>query len=417
MPPLAPVITEEPVFQRLAEELLAGSPARVLLVADTNTSAACGAQVEEALRSTGLPLSLLLLPGSPTVAADETSIARLLQALDGAEAALVAVGSGSITDVVRFVAYQARLPFYSVPTAASVDAYTSYTAAITIDEIKYSFLTKTPAGVYVHLPTLCSAPRRMTASGFGDMIAKYTGLADWELAHLLVGEEYDEPVALRAGRALSQVAGLASHIRTAKPEGVAALVDSLMVSGDCMVTAQSSRPAAGAEHSLAHFWEIKHHLDGIPPSLHGEKTGVGAVIIAQLYADLRALSFNEAAERIENFSPPDLEQETERVRIAYGRAAEQIIASRPSYLGTFREKAPQVAARLLADWDKVQAIAAKVPPPEALAALLEKAGSLNHPAQIHVTSEEADLALHHAMYVRDRFTILEIDRMLGLSYV
>ena len=31
----------------------------------------------------------------------------------------------------------------------------------------------------------------MTAAGFGDMLAKYTALADWKLAHLLVDEPYD----------------------------------------------------------------------------------------------------------------------------------------------------------------------------------------------------------------------------------
>lgn len=412
----APLVNSEPVFERLAEHLQAGPARRVLVVMDANTRFACGARVEELLRAAGLLLAALVLPGAPAVAADETSIARVLQALDGKEAALVAVGSGTITDIVRFVAYSARLPFYSVPTAASVDAYTSYTAAITIGGVKYSFPTKTAAGVYVHLPTLRAAPRRMTASGFSDMVAKYTGLADWELAHLLAGDDYDAQVALDAAQALARAAAQADGIRAASPEGVAALADSLMVSGNCMVAVKSSRPAAGAEHSLAHFWEIKHQQERLPAALHGEKTGVAAVIVARLYVRLRALSPAEAALRLENFSLPDFDREAARVRKAYGPAAEDLIAARPSFLGTFHPKAAQVAARLVSEWDQVQAIAAKVPPPEEIAALLERAGACNHPAQIHVSSGEIDQALNHAMYVRDRFTILELNRMLGLSY-
>jgi glycerol-1-phosphate dehydrogenase [NAD(P)+] len=57
------------------------------------------------------------------VIADEYSVHQVLKALDGREQTLIAVGSGTITDIVRFVCFQARLPFVSVPTAASVDAY------------------------------------------------------------------------------------------------------------------------------------------------------------------------------------------------------------------------------------------------------------------------------------------------------
>jgi glycerol-1-phosphate dehydrogenase [NAD(P)+] len=414
--PFAPVIQEGKVFQRLIADLQAWSPARILLVADQNTLAACGAVVIDALRRAGLPLSSLILPGEPHVAANETSIARVLQALGGAEATLIAVGSGTITDIVRFVAFQARLPFLSIPTAPSVDAYTSYTAAITIAGVKYSFLTKTATGVYVHLPTLCTAPARMTAAGFGDMLAKYTGLADWHLAHLLVGDDYDAQTALQAAQALKNVALQAVNVRAAVPEGIGALVDSLLVSGNCMVAVKSSRPAAGAEHSLAHFWEIKHQQEGLPESLHGEKTGVGAVIIAGLYESLRSLSRGEAARRLERFSLPDPAQECQRIRAAYGPAAEDLIAAQPSFLGSLRGKIDQVGDRLIACWDEVQAIARGVPGADELQSTLTTAGSCCLPGQVHVTPQEVALALEMAMYVRDRFTILELNRMLQLDH-
>ena len=55
-------------------------------------------------------------------------------------------------------------------------------------------------------------------------------------------------------------------------------MESLRLSGDCMVNVKSSRPAAGSEHSLAHFGEIKHRLDPLPEALHGEKTGLASLI-------------------------------------------------------------------------------------------------------------------------------------------
>jgi glycerol-1-phosphate dehydrogenase [NAD(P)+] len=415
MTELASVFSGETVFERLAEDLQARLPVRILLVMDQNTRGACGEQVEEVLRLGGLSFISLVLPGVPRVGADETSIARVLQALNGAPAVLVAVGSGTITDIVRFVAFQTRLPFLSVPTASSVDAFTSYTAAITIAGVKYSFPTKIAAGVYIHLPTLCAAPAQMTAAGFGDMIAKYTGLADWRLAHLLVDDMYDAQTALKADYALRQVACQADAVLAAAPEGIAALVDSLLVSGHCMVAVKSSRPAAGAEHSLAHFWEVRHQQEGLPESLHGEKTGVAAVIIAKLYEALRRLSREEAARRLERFALPDLELERQRIRAAYGAAANDLIAAKTSFLGSLRQKTRFVIERLITRWEEVQSVAETVPSTAEIISMLSKAGSKYDPAQIHVSAEEVALALDNAMYVRDRFTILELNRMLNLT--
>ncbi len=417
----APAYTSDHVFDDLARDLQAGrlhdmqDSRPVLLVADDHTYPVCGEEVEEKIRQAGLRVTKVILSGQPCVAADEGSIVRVMKELSGQDLLLVAVGSGTITDIVRFVAYQARLPFISIPTAPSVDAYTSYTAAITIGNGKLSIPAKPPVRVYAHLPTLRAAPRRMIASGFGDMVAKYTALADWKLAHLIAGDDYNESVDRQAERALRLCAAQASAVKTADPAGIAALMDSLLVSGRCMVAVKSSRPAAGAEHSLAHFWEIRHHLNGLPESLHGEKTGSAAVIIARLYEQLRQITSQEAARRLEQFCAPEPEQEYARVRMAYRDVAEQIIANRPSFLGGLSEKLSWVIERLIAHWDEVQAIAATVPSTEQLISLLESAGAPWQPEHIHVTEDEVHLAIPYAMYVRDRFTILELNRMLKLS--
>ena len=307
MPDQVPVTLQDHAFELLAAALQAGAIRRVLMVADENTYPAVGFQVEEALRSVGLNVISKILAGQSVngaatqVLPNERAIVPVLDALDGHEAVLVAVGSGTVTDITRFCAYQTRNPFYSVPTAASVDAYTSYTAAITIGQVKKSILTKPASGVFAQLPLVCAAPPRMAAAGFGDMLAKFTALADWKLAHLLVDESFAEPVATWAGQAADATMRQAAGVRSASPAGMAVLLDGLFVSGHCMVAVHSSRPAAGAEHSLAHFWEIKHHLAAEPDALHGEKTGVASVLVAQLYQSLRQLSRQEVSRRLSAF--------------------------------------------------------------------------------------------------------------------
>jgi glycerol-1-phosphate dehydrogenase [NAD(P)+] len=418
-----PVYLGEDVFQDLAAELRK-QPLPALLVADENTYRACGELVEEAARRAGRRLERLVLPAQPRPAADEHSVLRCLRALDGQAWTLIAVGSGTITDIVRFVGFEARLPFLSVPTAASVDAYSSFTAAITIEQIKYSLPTKTAEAVFAHLPTLCAAPARLTAAGFGDMLAKFPALADWQLAHLLTDEAYDEAVARRARQAAEACAAQAQAVRAGAPQGLAALMEGLIASGHCMAAVKSSRPAAGSEHCLSHYWEATHPATRAathPPvslfePLHGEKTGVGAVLSSWLYAKLRQLSRDELRRRLERFSLPDPQQEMERIRAAFGPAASaQVLANRTSLLGKLRQQSEQIKARLLAHWESVQTIAAAVPPPDTLAGWLESAGALSRPAQLHLSAEAVQLALRYAMYVRDRLTILELNRMLELA--
>jgi len=409
-----PVRIGDHVFADLADDLHDQGQYRILLVADENTYQACGRQVAKTLNEVGLALKEVILLNQPWVTADEASIIQVLQALDGQEHLVIAVGSGTITDIVRYVAYQTRLPFISIPTAASVDAYTSFNAAVTLRQVKYSVPAKTARTVYAHLPTLCAAPHRLTASGFSDMVAKYTALVDWELAHLLTGDAYSDIVAQQAWEAVQACASHAKAIQLAEPQGIATLFDGLSISGGCMVVMKSSRPAAGAEHSLAHYWEMYHQIHHLPKSLHGEKTGIASVIVARLYEKLRCLSLQEAAQRLENFHLPDPQGEATRLRAFLGPTAEILIANQPSFIGKMREKFPQVKANLLAHWDIVQAIASKVPSPEEITALLETAGALSDPDKIHVPVTEVEQALENAMYIRDRLTILELNQMLRL---
>lgn len=413
MEPSIPVYLGEHVFDALANDLQDSHQHQVLLVADDNTYRACGQQVEDALNATGLAVTHVTLSGQPWVAADESSIAEVLRVLNGRELALIAVGSGTVTDITRFVAFQTRLPFYSIPTAPSVDAYTSYTAAITIRSVKYSFPTKTAEGVYASLPVLCAAPQRMIASGFGDMVAKYTALADWKLAHLLVDETLDDTAVRQAEEALQSCAPQAEAIRAARPSGIAALSESLFKSGRCMVRVHSSRPAAGAEHSLAHFWEIQHQLNHKAESLHGEKTGTASVIIAGLYEKLRQLTRPGAQNRLDRFGWSGPAAEMARIQAAYGPVAGQVIANQASFLGSFGQKIDLVRERLLSRWDEVQAIAAQVPAADQIRDLLQSAGSSWQPGKIHVSQDEVHHAIRYAMYVRDRMTILELSHMLG----
>src|SRR5262249_58401386 len=109
-----------------------------------------GARVERSLGAIGSVTSLVP-PGRPH--ADEATAALIGR--EGARAdALVAVGSGTITDLTKYAAARAGKPCVAFGTAPSMNGYTSPTAAITVDGLKKSLPAVAPAGVFLDLEVL-----------------------------------------------------------------------------------------------------------------------------------------------------------------------------------------------------------------------------------------------------------------------
>ena len=79
-----------------------GGNNRLRLVADRATWAAMGVEAERELRAAGLAIRPTIFE-EPYLSTDAGSILRLLMDDDPGERLYVAIGSGTITDIVRFV--------------------------------------------------------------------------------------------------------------------------------------------------------------------------------------------------------------------------------------------------------------------------------------------------------------------------
>ena len=82
---------------------------------------------------------------------------QVLLALDRTPRTFLAVGSGTITDITRFVSHRIAAEFISLPTAASVDGFTSIGAPMVIDGAK---ITVNCHGRSPSLPTCRRCARR-----------------------------------------------------------------------------------------------------------------------------------------------------------------------------------------------------------------------------------------------------------------
>ena len=384
------------------------------LVADQNTYAALGEAVDRALRAQGCDVNTIVLAGDDIIA-DAYYITQVLVRADASERVYLAVGSGTITDIVRFVSHRTRVPFISMPTAPSVDGYTSIGAPLVVDRFKQTLITQPPMAVFADLPTLRAAPHRMIASGFGDILGKFTSLADWRLGYLIWDEEYSEEIAQRAMRAVQSCAECVGEIGQASEEGIRRLTDGLIESGLCMLDFGKTTPASGSEHQISHFWEMKLLWENRRSLLHGAKVGVACVLVARLYDRIKHISRQEAAHMMAMVPRPDRADDTQRIKDVYGPVADTVIAEQASFLNLDDRAYERLRQRIVDRWADIQQLATGVPSAEQVAEMLRTAGAPIEPSMLGLSDDEVGLGLCCAHYFRNRFSVMKLGRMLGIA--
>ena len=189
---------------------------------------------------------------------------------------IIGLGGGRSVDVAKLCSFNLKIPFVSIPTSASHDGIASPFVSVR-DKKPHSLIATAPLGVFVDVDVIKRAPRKLIASGCGDLMAKITAVRDWELGRDKTGEYY--------GRYSADLASMSSKIliesaSTFSKKGldVRVVVEALISAGVASCIAGSSRPCSGAEHLFSHA--VDHLEYGI--GLHGEKCGIGSIMIAKL---------------------------------------------------------------------------------------------------------------------------------------
>ena len=142
---------------------------------------------------------------------------------------------------------------------------------------------------------------------------------------------------------------------------------------------------------------------------------MATVLIAGLYEQVRGLSRAEVADRLEASTLPDRAAELAAIDAAFGGEAEAVARTHGAFLAMTPQTYDAIKRRILDHWDDVQAIAAQVPPPAAIARLLEIAGGPTTPEELGFSPAVVALALDNGHYLRNRFTVRKLTRMLGLD--
>jgi glycerol-1-phosphate dehydrogenase [NAD(P)+] len=408
-----PLYIDEDAVAALVQYCAAQALGRFLLVADSNTYPVLGQKMEAALKGHGWDIRSVVY-SEPAVVPDEEFIFQLLLQADDVERTYLAVGSGTLTDITRIVSHRTRCRFISVPTAPSVDGFTSPTASLVVRRIKKTVMAQPPVAVFADLPTLVAAPQMMIAAGYGDILGKTIALADWRLGHLLWDEPYSPEIAARVRATLDTCIEATDEIGQASPAGIRKLMFSLVDSGLCMLDYGNSRPAAGCEHYMSHFLEMKLLRESRPAVLHGAKVGMCSLLAAEQYAQLRQMDRAQAATRLAIAAQPERTADMQRIRQTFGPITESLFVEQAPFLDMTVADFDRLKQRILEHWDEVQALAAEVPAPEKLADLLGRAGGATRPADLCLSDEEVQQALTESHFLRNRFTICKLGRIIGL---
>ena len=338
------------VMQELPGILRDLGASHIFLVADNYTYEAAGRQVEQLLDQAGLAYHKRVFQTETPLVPNEYALGSVLAAMTSQDDMLLAVGSGTLNDVTKYVSARTGIPYVIAATAPSMDGYASTVAPTILDGFKTTLPAVYPAAIVADVDILKDAPMPMLTAGFGDIIGKFTSLADWRLSHQLNGEYYCPEVAGVIEAAVETCAANAQALAQREPQAIQAVTEALILSGLAMGMVGVSRPASGAEHQMAHYWEMDALRRGEEHPLHGNAVGVGTVLAASLY--------EMAAEYLpQGFAAPDKGQ---------------------------------------------------------ILACLQAAGSCADPKELGIRRELCLESLLHAMELRDRFTILRLLAGKGL---
>jgi glycerol-1-phosphate dehydrogenase [NAD(P)+] len=196
---------------------------------------------------------------------------------------IVVVGSGSVTDVVKFARDRHRpdAALVSMPTAASVTAYTSSLAVLIVDGVKRTLPARAPDAVYCDLEVLRAAPTELTLAGFGDILARSVSGADWWLADALgMAAGYS---ALPSALLAAHEARLLEHPADVTTTGIKTLVESVLLAGMAMSLVDQTAPLSGWEHVISHDLDLQAAAAGRGTALHGAQVGVATLVSARAY--------------------------------------------------------------------------------------------------------------------------------------
>lgn len=379
-----------------------------VFICDSNTRAAAEPFLEEEFKD--YPVIELKPRG---LQPDNRGIKKVMKQLDYCDRGLssvsvdvlVAIGGGTIHDLTRYAATEYDIPFVSVPTAASVDGFAANVVSLTWDGMKKTVPGVSPRWILADTEIFARAPQRLTASGVSDLMGKYTALLDWRISHLVTGGYICEELCELLEHALKEVDRELEDIRDGDWDAMEKLMYALILSGLVMQMAGSTWPVSGAEHMAAHLWDMKDP-ERKRDSLHGEEVGVALVLVTEHYKKLEK-AIRHGLVKVRSDSARGLEMGLLEKTFPDTEVLEGVLADNdPNPLD-------EIDLEKLEDQlDQIRDLIHDLPESYEIVQKLNEAGCVTRPEAIGLTPEMIENTLRVSPYVRNRVTLLRLEKLL-----
>lgn len=248
----------------------------LLVVSDVNVRRLYGVRIEQILLHENVKPIFVNVTTNDRPTLDKMHLELSTQDFE----CIAGLGGGRPVDVGKYFAHRQGKPFISIPTSISHDGFASPIVALKDEHGNpLSLFTTPPAAVIIDLDIISEAPRRLLASGVGDILGKITSVADARLAMSEKHEFIPESSLRMAESSAQMVLDNIDEVARWTKDGIRILAEAGLLAGMSMSVAQSSRPCSGSEHLFSHA------LDKLYPgrALHGEQVGVGTILAAYLH--------------------------------------------------------------------------------------------------------------------------------------
>ena len=372
-------------------------PKNILLVCDKNTLSASKG-IEQSL--SGFKVQYRIYDNLRVATMAE--VEEIESLIDGKDIAILSVGTGSVNDPCRLAAANKNKKLCIFATAPSMDGFASYSSPIVKNGFKSSYPAKSPEVIIGDTKILAAAPAELKSSGFGDMIAKYVGLIDWQISALLIDEYYCEKIAGLTRSAVDTLMDMADRVDSDDEAVAGKIFESLIKTGVAMSFAQNSRPASGCEHIIAHLMECVELRDDKIPNYHGEDVGVCTLEMLKYYNELT--KYKKIGAKRENV-------DWDNVYKFYGNMADDV-----RKLNTPDTITDYVSPKLLEnEWENIIKIIHSVPSYNECKNAMIKAKCKISISDIGKDEEFFRTCTKYSPYMRRRLTLLRMRDMIDLK--
>lgn len=287
---------------------------------------------------------------------EDTDPAKLFREASSEFNVLVSVGSGVINDLCKLASHHHAQSYLCVPTAASVDGYSSFGASITYQSAKQTFNCPAPVAIVADIDVIAAAPKEMTAAGYADLAAKIPAGGEWMIADF-VGSEAIIPDAWHILQDyIDDFLADPDAVAAGDPQAIADLFEGLTLSGFAMQAARSSRPASCCDHLFSHFLDMSGHRFNGKLQSHGFQVAIGTLTMCAAFDELFKQDLSQLDVEACLAAWPTLESEQARaLELFKDTAAPKLGYESITSKYEDKEKIREDLERLVATWPEFKA--------------------------------------------------------------